>query len=139
MLTILTALGLIAVCAGAAVITKAHIATSDESLVALGVKDIRTNSSLFALLDNQRINTSLGLSLTIMGSIALLLHFTGLALTPATVTILAFLVLIVLIAYGLYARQLRATQPQRFAALLARIVAAEGNAKALTAARPGNA
>lgn len=134
MFTTLTGLGLIAVIAGAVIIAKAIVSTTDETLVTRGAKDTGAYSPLFAVLDDQRIDVSLGLSLIVFGSILVLLYFAGLALEPATVTILAFLVLIFLTAYARYARHLRATQPQRFAALLARIVAAQDDEKALTSA-----
>jgi hypothetical protein len=131
-MTTLTLAGLIAVAGGAAIIAKGIVSTSDEALVTLGPKDTGAGSRLFAMLDDQRIDGSLGLSLIIFGSILLLLHFTGLALTRVSVTIIGFLVLIFLTAYARYAKHLRATQSERLTTLLARIVAAQGEEKALT-------
>jgi hypothetical protein len=135
-MTTLTIAGLIAVAGGVAIIAKGIVATGDEALVALGAKDSAASSRLFAVLDDQRIDSGLGLSLIIFGSVLLLLDFAGLDLTPVSATIIGFLVLIFLTAYARYAKHLRATQSERLTALLARIVAAQSQEKALTSVAP---
>src|SRR5689334_17516780 len=129
-----TGLGLAAVIAGTIIIAKAIVSTNDETLLTWAAKHTRTDSSLFRMLDDQRTGTSLGLSLIFFGAVLALLHFTGLALDGPTIAIIASLVLMFLAAHALYARHLRATQPQWLAALVARIIAAQNEEKALTPA-----
>ena len=128
-----TALGLAAAISGAVIIARAMASTGDEKLLTWAAKDPATDSSLFRMLDDQRTATRLGLSLIFFGAVLALLHFTGLILEPAIVAIIAGLVLMFLAAHALYTRQLRATQPQRLAALVARIIAARNQEKAFTA------
>jgi hypothetical protein len=129
-----TGLGLAAAVLGTIIIAKAIASTNDETLLAWAAKHTGTDSSLFRMLDDQRTATSLGLALIFVGAILALLRFTGLALEGVTVAIIASLVLMFLAAHALYAKHLRATQPQRLAALVARIVAARNEEKALTPA-----
>ena len=128
-----TGLGLAAAVSGTIIIAKAIASTNDETLLSSAAKNTGTDSSLFRMLDDQRTGTRLGLSLIFFGVILGLLHFTGLILEPAIVAIIAGLVLMFLAAHALYTRQLRATQPQRLAALVARIIAARTQEKAFTA------
>jgi hypothetical protein len=127
-----TALGLAAAISGTVIIARAIASTGDEKLPTWAVKYPATDASLFRMLDDQRTATRLGLSLIFFGAILALLRFTGLILEPAIVAIIAALVLMFLAAHALYTRHLRATQPQRLAALVARIIAARNQEKAFT-------
>jgi hypothetical protein len=129
-----TGLGLVAAMSGTIIIAKAIASTNDETLLTWAAKHTGTDSSLFRMLDDQRTATSLGLSLILFGAVLALLRFTGLPLEGVTVAIIASLVLMFLAAHALYAKHLRATQPHRLAALVARIVAARNQEKALTPA-----
>ena len=111
---ILTVFGAIAAIAGAILIIKALFWSPKVSLPSIAVTEEQRKAGLFVVLDNRRIDTRLGLFLVVTGSILAAPYFMGFVLSPTALTILALIVLCFLTAHSRYAKQLRATQPDRF-------------------------
>ena len=132
MFTILSASAFVAVVSGTAIIAKAAALANGERVIRRGGDKVDACSCLFSVLDDQRIETFLGLSLIVFGSVLLLVHIAGVVLPPAAVIILASVVLIFLVAHARYARQLRTTQRERFTAMLERVFEAGSEEDALT-------
>jgi hypothetical protein len=114
---ILTVFGVIAAIAGAVLIMKALFWSAKASLPSIALTEEQRKAGLFAMLDNRRIDTRLGLFLVVTGSILAVPYFIGFALPPTALTILALILLCFLTAHSRYAKQLRATQPDRFGQL----------------------
>jgi len=72
--------------------------------------------SLLAALENRRTDARLGIVLIASGSLLAVPYFLGIDLAPTTLTTLACTLVLFLSAHSRYARQLRATQPERFKA-----------------------
>jgi hypothetical protein len=111
---ILTVFGLVAAIAGAILIMKALFWSTKTSLPSTPVTEEQRKARLFAVLDNRRIDTRLGLFLLVSGSILAAPYFMGFVLPPTALTILALILLCFVTAHSRYAKQLRATQPDRF-------------------------
>lgn len=123
MSAILTVFGVIAAIAGAVLIMKALFWRTKATLPSIALTEEQRKARLFSVLDNRRIDTRLGLFLVVTGSILSVPHFIGLVLPPTAVTILVLILLCFLTAHSRYAKQLRATQPDRFGQLLTKTAA----------------
>ena len=122
--------GVLTVVAGAIVIAKAVVYTSDAILVDRGCRDANAGPPLFAVLDDQRIGTRLGLALIALGCGLVASHIAGLELDSTAWLIVGALVTVFAIAHVAYARSLRASRSDRCAALLSRIHEAQDRERA---------
>ena len=112
MVEVLSMVGVIAVIVGMVLILKALFLRAQKRFQSASAT-VTHDARQFALLNNGRIDTRLGMVLVVAGSTVALPEFLGLTLAPTTLTILACLLIGFLSAYSRYARQLRASQPER--------------------------
>ncbi|MGZ5137198.1 MAG: hypothetical protein ACXWCX_05285 [Burkholderiales bacterium] len=116
-----TILGLIAVIAGVLFLVKAVFARTKQAFKPPRAHE-QFDTRLLAALENRRTDARLGLVLIASGSLLAAPYFLGIDRAPSTLTTLACAFVLFLSAHSRYARQLRASQPERFKALISTTV-----------------
>jgi hypothetical protein len=108
MLPTVTVLGVIGVVAGVAIILGALLAPARSRR--MGNSDVRQGYAG----DSQRFDVRFGVVLLIAGATLTTPHLFGLEYQPVTLAVLGFFLLVLVIGYSRYAKQMSAPQPLRY-------------------------